>query len=207
MVNTKNTRKRIQTQEQDMTKEKDTDTKKNFIIFYALFAILAVVLIYMTFFADAQKIVAAIGLTNTYVIMFVITLVTGMSTLSSGLIYTSLFTFIKGGAHPVVIGAIAGIGAAAGDIFFYYIFSKGHDSMPKKAQAKVKRVMHWFDHRDARIVPFFIVMWVFLPLPNDILTFSISILGYPLKKVLPFLVLGDLGHMLLASILFSITFV
>ena len=80
MVNTKNTRKRIQTQEQDMTKEKDTDTKKNFIIFYALFAILAVVLIYMTFFADAQKIVAAIGLTNTYVIMFVITLVTGMST-------------------------------------------------------------------------------------------------------------------------------
>jgi uncharacterized membrane protein YdjX (TVP38/TMEM64 family) len=147
--------------------------KENPIRLYIFVTLLLAVLIYTIFFLDAQMLVETIGVSNSYIVMFILTVVTGMSTFSSGLIYSSMFAFLKGGTNPLILGIVAGVGAIIGDIFFYYVFSKGHQSFSEKRKKKIRRIMEWFDNKDERIVPFFIVIWIFLPLPNDMILVSL----------------------------------
>ncbi len=155
----------------------------------------------LTYSVGTDRIVSFIGVENTYVVMFVIALVGGM-TLIGGVSYTaSILTFVSGGADPLLVGILAGLGTSVGDSAYFLVSRRGHQTLSDGwLKNKITQVKHWLSTHSDRLKFLFIYLYIgFTPLPNDPVTISLGLSGEKAKLVLPALILGDVTLALILS--------
>lgn len=177
---------------------------RNYLIF---FGILAVVIAWTAFviYVGPQTVVDYIGVTNSYVVAFIFASLGGLSSLTSTSYFTIIITLAAGGVNPLYLGLVAGVGVTIGDIIFYYFGSRGREVLSRKWKDRVDIFSDWLNKKPKWFVPSFIYVYTgFFPLPHDVLTISISLTGYPLKKVILPLILGNITISILISYLSSI---
>ena len=163
-----------------------------FIILWSLFMLMI----------GPDAIVDRVGVTNGYILVFLAASVGGASTVSSASFYATIFTLASGGLNPLALGIIAGTGVTIGDSLFFYFGKKGRDIAPEQFQGRIDKLSFWLKGRkDHQIQAFAFTYAGFVPLPNEILTISISLSGYPYRKIIGPILLGNIILMSLIAYL------
>lgn len=150
---------------------------------------LAVLLSYVS----PETIVAWIGVENTYLTVFLIAALGGLSSVTSGVLYASLVIFAAAGALPWLLGLVGGVGIAIGDSLIFLLLRYGYRSAPTQWR---ERVIGWRTTLDRlpRSLQYLLGYLVlgFSPLPNDIVMLFLVMLGYQYRYVAPLLLLSGI---------------
>jgi membrane protein YqaA with SNARE-associated domain len=145
------------------------------------------------FFLSPDQIVEYVGVENTYLTVFLIASVGGLSVITSGVLYASIIAFAAGGASPWLLGLVGGIGIAIGDSLVFYLFSHTSKKLSPRWQEKVTKVKEKVEHLPSTVQYVLIYLYLgFTPLPNDILMFLLAVLRFQFWQVFPFILAGTI---------------
>ncbi|WP_292464240.1 VTT domain-containing protein [Methanolobus sp.] len=138
-----------------------------------------------------EEIVGHLGVNNTYLLVFLLAAIGGVSAFTSTSFYTALVTISLGGVEPVCIAVFASVGLTLGDIVFYVIGKKGKQCVPSKYGKHLGRSLQLVKDAGDKKVALLIFAYSLTPLPSDILAIGLALAGFPLKKMVPPLLIGN----------------
>lgn len=172
-------------------------TKKVFLwIFVALLLLWSVFL----FFIDIDTLIAQIGIENTYLILFLVALVSGTSFLTSASFYAVFLSYAQADLHPLVLGIIGGLGMSIGDSIFFLVSKKAGDVMHltknrtyEKMFTFMSRLPHW------GVYLFTYLYASFSPFPNDILMIALGVLRFRFSCIIPIIIIGNITLLTLVA--------
>lgn len=156
------------------------------------------------FLISPREIVSFIGVENSYLAVFLLSL-SGITAFTSGAFFAAVATFGAGGVNPLLLGLVGGIGIFISDSIFYTLAAVGRYSMPDRWQSRVERFAQW-THR----VPRWVVLLVtylylgFSPFPNDILMVALVLSGFRYRFIVIPLFAGSLTVVTLTAHLGSV---
>ncbi|MFT4244551.1 MAG: VTT domain-containing protein [Candidatus Woesearchaeota archaeon] len=179
--------------------------KKRLILFLALILFLSI-LIYYILYVGPEQIVDNIGVENTYLILFLIAMFGGVSAFTSTSFYVLFVTFLAGGSNPIILAIIGGLGLSIGDMLFYFLGIKGREVMEHTRYEKyLYRISKLIEKNSQFIVFSIIYLYIsFSPFPKDILSVTLGILNYNIKRLFLAMILGNTTHCFV--IIFILTF-
>lgn len=161
-----------------------------------IFTLLLVFIISWTillYFHPPEELVSVIGVNNSYLVGFLISVIGALSSFTTVSTYPAIITLATGDINPFILGISAGLGLAIGDIMFFYFGYTARGVVSKKIKERLEKILNWLAKKSDRYIQVFIFIYVgFTPFPNNVLTGLLAIIGYPLKKVGPPLVAGDI---------------
>ncbi|KKS69447.1 MAG: hypothetical protein UV40_C0023G0010 [Parcubacteria group bacterium GW2011_GWA1_42_7] len=154
------------------------------------------------YFVGPEKIVEFLGYQNSYIAAFIISLIGGTSVFTTASFYATVATLAAGGLNIFILAAIAGIGAALGDSFFFFLGFKGRKISSPSFKKRLDRFSKWLRRLPNWTIPFFAFIYAgFIPLPNDVMMISLALGKYKFRKIIPFVLAGDIVLMLIISFL------
>lgn len=175
------------------------NTKQNYLIVASilLFLIGWSLLLYHI---SPTEIIDYLGTDNALIITFMVSLIGGFSSFTSGSYYGVIITFASGGVNPVLIGLCAGIGLTLGDSLVYYLGTRGHDILKGRLKKWSDHVSEWINNQHEQIVQLFAFAYTGLtPLPNDLLTASLGLANFSFRRFLPVLLAGNITMAMLLA--------
>lgn len=139
-------------------------------------------------FVPPEEIVGAVGVTNSYVVAFLIAAIGGVSSLTGVAFYSTLATFGAGGSNPLLLALIGGVGIFISDSIFFFLAYHGHKSIPERWRRAVDRAFSWVRTHPRRLVLILSYFYLgFVPLPSDLLMLVLVLAGYRYREVAPVL--------------------
>lgn len=164
--------------------------KRWLILLIALFLLAWITLL---FFVDAETIVRQIGVTNTYIVAFLLAVVGGLSTLTGISFFTLVVTFAEGGSNPWLLGLVGGIGIFISDCIFFFV-ARGAVEVFRENLARPSRFLARYLEK---LPPWGILLGIFIyvgftPLPNDLLMLALAVASVPFVRFAPALFLGSI---------------
>jgi membrane protein YqaA with SNARE-associated domain len=138
-----------------------------------------------------EEIVGYLGVHNTYLAVFLLAAIGGVSAFTSTSFYTALITISLGGVNPVYIALFASVGLTVGDIVFYVVGKKGKQCVPSKYGKHIGRFLQFVKDAGDKKVVLLIFLYSLTPLPSDILAIGLALAGFSLKKMVPPLLIGN----------------
>jgi hypothetical protein len=140
-----------------------------------------------------KEIVEFIGITNGYILTFLVAVMGALSSITTFSIYPMIITFALGDLNPYLLGLIAGAGLAIGDSIFYYFGWEVRSIVKGKFKKLLNKFFKWLVKRPYWQVMIMIYIYVgFTPFPNNLLTGTLAVSGYSYKKIYLPVILGDL---------------
>lgn len=175
--------------------------KKNLFVFlgYLIFIILIGIFLY---FISPQEIINKIGITNSYILVFIISLFGGFSSWTSFSMVALLITLVTGGMNLLFLGIIAGIGLSIGDLTMLFASSKGRKLITGKYDKLLLKFSIFLKEKVEKLIFFIIYIYIGLtPFPNDMLLISLGLIDYPKKKMYLPIILADITFPIVATYL------
>lgn len=147
-----------------------------------------------------RAIVEYIGVENAYLVIFLLAISGGLSSMTSAPFYAALATFAAGGADPLLLGLVAGASISVGDMLF---FTFGKVALAE-TRLKDNRLVVFFKgllERSPRWgVPGLVLGYTALtPFPNDLLMVPLGTLKERFWVVAPWLAFGNTIQMLIVT--------
>ncbi|OGG85741.1 hypothetical protein A2392_03045 [Candidatus Kaiserbacteria bacterium RIFOXYB1_FULL_46_14] len=157
----------------------------------ALIAIFAVTNVFLLLIGPEQ-LVSSIGVENTYLVVFVIAAVGGMSSFTGAAYVNAIIAFTAGGANPWLIGLCGGLGAFISDSVFYIIAEYSRQIVPVEWRPLFRKITKKMQVLPTRSVLAFTYIYHMLPLPSDIMMLALVLGGYGYRTVAPVIFLAAL---------------
>lgn len=174
---------------------------KRYFVFAGILIFIIVWILILNFISP-DRIVAKIGVGNSYIILFLISAIGGVSSLSVSSYYLAVSVFASGGLNPIFLGLVGGVGVTIGDSLFFYLGKKGKTISSKKILEKTRKLKIWINKSPKAFMPFLIYIYVgFTPAPNDLMTVPLGFMDYPFRKIIIPLLLGNITATVLISYL------
>ncbi|MFZ6050745.1 hypothetical protein [Halocola ammonii] len=156
----------------------------------------------LLFYFSPREIVEMIGVSNSYLVVFLVAVIGAFSSFTTFSAYPVIVTMAAGKLDPLFIGLVAGIGLAIGDTFFYYFGVSARGVASSKLKNWLSNTLKWLKKKSDLVIQLFIFGYVgFTPFPNNILTGLLALSNYPYRKVALPLILGDLVLPIVAAYL------
>lgn len=142
-----------------------------------------------------EEIVAQIGVENSYLVAFLLAAIGGVSTFTGTALYATIATFAAGGAHPLLLGFIAGIGIFISNSLFFLLARLGRKSIQGQLRYKVVRIAAWVEVKMPHWLTLILVYLYlsFSPFSDDLLMIGLVIAGYKYRHVAPVLLAGGIS--------------
>ncbi len=176
---------------------------KKVIIFIIIVVFLAA-LITSLFFFNPEELVKKVGVTNAYLLLFVVSFFGGFSAGGSISFITLLTTFAIGGLNPWLLGITAGVALAIGDLIMFFLGLEGRHLIKGKLRKRIDKFSKFVNEKSHKFIPFIAYLYIgFTPFPNDLMILSLAAIDYPKKKVYLPIILGDLTFTILLAVLAS----
>jgi len=169
----------------------NTSSRHNNIIIFVLIALFIITWSIFLHYYPPKLIVATLGINNTYLAIFMLSLIGGVSTFTSTTFYTVLITIALSEVNPVWLGLIASLGLTLGDLLFYYMGRKGKQCVPGKYEAKIIKLTSKMEQINDKLIVLIIFLYSLTPLPSDILAIGLAFGGFSVKKLIPPLFVGN----------------
>lgn len=131
--------------------------------------------------------------------IFVIALISGFNIVVPVPAVAFVPLFVASGMDFAATVAVIVVGVTAADLVAYLLGRAGRDLDVMKHAKMVKRMAAWREKH------YWTPIWAmgfyaaFAPLPNELLAIPLGLMGYPLRHVVPPLLVGNLVFNLLAS--------
>lgn len=181
--------------------------KKLFFFITFLFLLLSFIIFTIQF--GPEYIVELIGVNNTYLIIFIIAVIGGVSAITSTSFYTLFFAFLLGGADPFYLSLLGGIGLTIGDSVFFYFGYKSRELVEKtKYISYIRKSSSWLKMHKKEFI--FLVTYVyvaFTPFPKDILSSILGLSNFSFKSSIIAFLLGNITHCMSLGLLFFYNFI
>ena len=163
---------------------------------YMSFGILTCFVVFwvvMIFLFDPREVIQTIGIENSYFIAFMLAMIGAFSSFTTVTIYPALVTLALGDLNFWMLGLLAGAGLAIGDLFFYYFGEKARSIVSTSLHQKLDKLLEWLEGKPEWAVQVTVYFYTaFTPFPNNLLTGSLALSGYPFRKIWIPVVLGDI---------------
>lgn len=139
------------------------------------------------------KIVESIGSHNSYAVIFLIALIGGISSLTSASFYASVITLALAGLNIFLLALVSSVALTIGDCLFFYLGYSGKHLVSEKWTNKLKKVSAWLHSKPPALVSFLIFGYTgFTPLSMDVVTGSLGLIGFSIKRLIAPLFFGHL---------------
>ena len=156
----------------------------------------------LLYFYNPEEIVGLLGVHNSYVMAFLISMFGAFSSFTTFSTYPAVITLAAGKINPYFLGVAAGIGLSIGDILFFYFGVTVRGVVSETFKERLQKILKRLKNKPDYIIQAFVFLYVgFTPFPNNVLTGSLALIAYPFKKVALPLILGDLVLPTLAAVL------
>jgi hypothetical protein len=178
-------------------------TTKEIALFFILLLSVVTILLVQNL-TSPTILIQTIGVSNSYIVLFIISFLGGFSSGGSVLFFTTLTTFILGGLNEIVAGTTAGIALAIGDTIMLLLFLSGRKLVSGKTKKNLDRFSGYLNKKPQWLIPIITFIYIgFAPLPNDLMILSLAAIKYPQKKAIALFALGDITFALFYSVLIS----
>lgn len=164
---------------------------KNTIIFSLVVAFVAgwSVLLY---FITPQELVEMIGVRNCYILAFLFGVFGELATFTALSYYPAVITLAAGGVNPFLLGITAGAGMTIGNSAYFFLGERGSTLLSESLHKKARQVLHRIEKKPRWLVQILIFLYVgFTPFPNNLLTASGGVTGFPFKRIIVPLLCGN----------------
>jgi membrane protein YqaA with SNARE-associated domain len=141
----------------------------------------------------SEAVVAYIGAENGYLVMFLMALFGGVSSVTGVAYVATIITLASAGLNPALLALASGLGISIGDTIYYLIGRFGLRELAlSRFEEHVRSFTAWLFAKPAWLRALGIYLYTgFTPLPNDILTILLGVARQPYAVVLPALILGN----------------
>ncbi len=174
---------------------------KNILIFSAFIVLIAAWIVAFRYI-NPQSIVASIGATNGYLILFFIGTLGGASIFTGPSYFIALTTLSAGGLNPILLGICGGFGLTIGDTIVMLIGVGAGKKAPEKFQEKIAKFQKLIEKKPDWLTNLILYLYVgFTPLPNEVAVIPLGIVGYKKKTIILFLFLGNLTSGIIGALL------
>ncbi len=141
-----------------------------------------------------------LGARNSFVIAYFVSLVGAFTSLTKFSAYPMIIALVAGQMDPFLVGSIAGLGLASGDVLFFLFGHSARNFTGKRTRNKLKKILDKLQKMPGIFVQILIFFYVAAsPFPNNLLSGSLAFTGYPFKKVVLPLVMGDIAFCILVA--------
>jgi hypothetical protein len=151
-------------------------------------------------FVSPETLVDKIGIKNSYIVAFVVAVIAGFSSFTGTSFYVTIAALSNGGAHPIILGLVGGVGLFISDSIFYYVACRGKKIIEKhleKLFRTIKKFVDWLP--DWGVYTSVFICSAFIPIPNDIFLSVLVASDYEYKKFAPFLFAGNIVLVLILT--------
>ena len=183
-----------------------SSTKKKTAYTSIVVLVVFVFFVFIFLYFNPVKFVENIGIHNSYLLAFIVSLFGGVSAGGAISFISVLTTLVLGGLNPLWLGLIAGVSLSVGDMFIFFLGSKGRQYIVGRLDTTIRMVAEaYYKNRLLSIFTPVIayVYMAFTPLPNDILLVFLSFIDYPINKMRLIIFLGDMTFALMLTTLVS----
>lgn len=172
-------------------------TKKNILqaCFVVLVAAIVAGLLSLTIWFDPAMLVDFLGVQNSYIVLFFVSLIGGFSTGGSATYITLIITLVAGGLNPWIIGLVAGVSLFIGDAIMLLLAQKGRTFISGTLDKRLDRLTVYFKRTSWLKQSFPYIAYIYsglTPFPHDMLILFMAAIEYPRKKALVIIFLGDI---------------
>jgi len=166
---------------------------------FLLTGLVVVILFTVLYFVDPMEIVNAVGVRNSYLVLFLLALIGGTSSLTSSSYYIAIVSFALGGLNPFGMALVAGVALFLGDSLFYIFGSWGRHKLSGSVLRKVNHFSEWLNKKPKWLIQLVIYVYTgFSPFPGDLLMLSLAFSNIPFRR---YIVPGLLGNVTLVLLL------
>jgi len=170
----------------------ESNNPREFLVLFprVMFFIILAGWIALFFFSSPEALIEYIGVQNGYLLIFLLSFVSGLSVFGLAPYHLVLIALAAGGLAPSLLAVAATLGLAIGDSTSYYLGYQGRAFIPKRYEASIQRV-HDFFERHRRFLPIFIFFYgALIPFSNDFVGVTMGLARYPFWRVMVPLTLG-----------------
>jgi hypothetical protein len=169
---------------------------KEIIIPNSLIAIVVIFLLFNLLFLyySPDQIIDFIGVGNSYLTVFIIASIGGLSSFTSAILFGAIATFASGGATPWLLGLSAGIGIFIGDSLIFGLLSYGLKDVSKKWRVRIESYKKRIKKMPDWLVYLLLLLILALtPIPNDIVLVALVLLNFQYLKIMPILFVSSIS--------------
>lgn len=148
--------------------------------------------VFFFFYSTPENIIAWLGVSNAYLLIFIIAFLGGLTTFSGVPYPLVVMSMSVGGLNPFILGLASTSGVILGDSTSYYIGYRGRMIVPGNFQKFFQRIYD-FSLTHPKVLPLFCFLYgSFVPLSNDFITISAGLAHYPFWRIMLPLAGGNL---------------
>ena len=156
-----------------------------FIIFLLSFS-------FLFYYSSPEKLIGWIGVQNSYLLIFILAFIGGLSTFSGVPYHLVLITLASGGANPLLLGTVTAVGVMIGDSTSYLLGYEGSEIIPARVQSIMEKIFAFGQKHPTALPVFFFLYGALTPFSNDFLVIPAGLAKYPFKKIMIPLALGNM---------------
>jgi uncharacterized membrane protein YdjX (TVP38/TMEM64 family) len=172
----------------------------------ALVALIAGWIIFLVIYTPS-RLIESLGVHNTYLLVFLFTLLGGIATLTFISVYPHIIALSAAGLNPFVTGIVASAGFTIANLLFYYFGKRGGDiaRTSPKFKKTTESMLKWIGRKPCWCVYAFIFFYVgFTPFPNNLLTAYGGAINFSAKRIAAPLFLGNIVFLTTISYIGSV---
>lgn len=144
------------------------------------------------FYVDTDTLLEIIGTKNSYLMMFVIAFLGGLTTFNFIPYYSVIFLLVNAGLNPFLVGASSALGVMCGDTFSYFMGYSGGKAIPENYKYLLEKMATFAQKYPNLFIAVSFIYGSISPLSNDFITIPAGIVKIPYIKVMIPLALGNL---------------
>lgn len=172
--------------------------KKHYLLIGIILFLVALNVLF--YFIGPERIVEYIGIQNTYLVVFAVAAIGGLSTFTGGVLYSSIAAFAAGGSSPLLLGIAGGIGIFISDSIFYFLAKRGRESIPENWETWLAKIERFVERYPLWLVLLAIYLYLSLgPLPNDVLMIALVAAGVRYRHLIIALLPGSITIALITA--------
>lgn len=145
----------------------------------------------LLFTVTPEKIIDVVGISNAYLLMFVLGVVGGLSTFVGIPYHLILMSLAAGGISPFILGGVTALGVILGDSTMYLIGRGVRPIIPKRLVATISHISSWLERHPRLITPGLFIYGACSPFSNDFIVATLSLSGYSYWRTIIPLALGN----------------
>jgi membrane protein YqaA with SNARE-associated domain len=170
-------------------------------VFFTLLAILFLGWLAVFFLYDPAELIAWFGVTNSYFIAFLLSLIGALATLTTVSTYPAIYTMAAGNLDPVLLVLVSTVGLSIGDFLFIALGISARSVVSPATAQRIERLLHWLYKQPTFVIQIILFLWVgFTPIANNLLTAPLALTNFPTRKMVLPIVLGNMTLPALAII-------
>jgi membrane protein YqaA with SNARE-associated domain len=143
-------------------------------------------------YVEPAEIIERFGERNTYIAVFILAMIGGVSALSAAGFYATLFSLALGGADPFILALFSAPGVLIGDLVFWSLGVQGKYVLEDKYEPSLKKFSSWLAKKPKWFVSAVVYIYTgFTPFPGDFLMVALAVLNYRFRQIFVPTILGN----------------